>query len=669
MTSLKLWKSPRKSIGTKLFLIIFISIVVIVSILGVSSYLLSKQIIKDEVAQAQQQTITMATDKMDTMLASYAGLTRQMLIDKELQTQFVQLSGLELGTYEKVAIEKSLREDLDSLRASNPGITAIRLVPKSLDKARIISTSGATSVEQGAEITADLNKIIEADGEIFYIPSKVKGIFGFTTEPSFTLGRLLKNMNNRSSEYILLMEFPVKMLEDTFKNLNFGEEGSLTIVTKENGIIYSSMTDAIVGTEGPSYSNKQLVVRQASEVTGWTLQGAVQLKELVTRTQTILILTVIMCGLAALAAILIGYALVRMVARPLENMCGLMEQAENGNLMVRSSQKGSDEIARLGNSFDRMLGEIGTLVNRTNDSAKQVTIRAEELIEVSNQMRLSTEYINDSTGQIANGAVQLANEAEKGLESVDTIRKTMERVASTNEGLNRSSDRFQQTSSSAAVQMLGLVGLTDETERKSKALIDRINQLKTSTSSIRKLLDVMNAIARQTNILSLNAAIEAARSGASGKGFMVVAGEIRQLAEQSKNSIVTVNDMTATIETEMEATVAELHAVLPMLKEQSTAVNSAAYTFGHMEQEMNQVMLEIASSTESINQLGLMQQNLLMTIGNVSAVSEQSAASSMEVSSLTVDQLSISGRLVELSKHLEALSGDLHEQLMKFKSA
>ncbi|MUT65402.1 methyl-accepting chemotaxis protein [Paenibacillus sp. NEAU-GSW1] len=666
MVKLNARNNRQRSIGTKLFLITFIGIVLLVSVLGVVSYSLSKQIIKDEVSQAQQQTLGMAADKMDATLSSFTGLTRQMLIDKELQAQFNNINSSSTGTYEKVAMETNIRGKLDSVRASNPSIGSLRLIPKSLNKSRIISSSGASSADMNDAIKADLEQVLKADGEVVFIATKAKGLFGFASEPSFAVARLLKNMKQRDSEYIIIMEFPVKLLSETFSKLNFGEGGSMTILTADEKVVYSSDAALEIGAAGPAHTSGQLVVRQPSAVTGWTLEGTSLTKQLLTRTNTILILTFAMCGLAAFVAVLIGYYLVRLVARPLAVIFGLMKEAENGNLTVRAANKGNDEIARLGGSFNRMMQQIGSLVNETNDSARQVTDRAERLIEVSRTMRHSSQHIDDATGQIANGAMQLAHEAEKGMESVDTIRNTMEEVASTNEGLNVSSDRFQSASREAATQMVTLVGLTDETAQKSHQLLTRIHQLKNSTASIRKLLDVMNAIARQTNILSLNASIEAARSGAAGKGFMVVAEEIRQLAEQSKQSIVTVSDMTNQIEQEMEATIAELQSVAPLLQEQSSAVNTAASTFSHMENQMNQVMQEISSSTSSIHQLGEMQKFLVLTISNVSAVSEQSAAASMEVASLTKEQLSISGELYELSKQLESLSANLHGQLMKF---
>lgn len=88
----------------------------------------------------------MATDKLDALLAGYVGLTRQMLVDKDLQAEFKQITGSTLGTYEKMAVERDIRVKLDSIRASNPAITALRLVPKTMIKERIVSTTGTATL-------------------------------------------------------------------------------------------------------------------------------------------------------------------------------------------------------------------------------------------------------------------------------------------------------------------------------------------------------------------------------------------------------------------------------------------------------------------------------------------------------------------------------------------
>lgn len=113
----------------------------------------------------------------------------------------------------------------------------------------------------------------------------------------------------------------------------------------------------------------------------------------------------------------------------------------------------------------------------------------------------------------------------------------MKSVIQTNLLMAKSAAEVQRVSMEGSTQMNGLSESTDSTEKIFRVLAEKIEELKESSSSIHKILEVLGSITKQTNILSLNATIEAARAGTAGKGFMVVADEIRQLADQSKQSI------------------------------------------------------------------------------------------------------------------------------------
>src|SRR3981081_2815600 len=108
-----------------------------------------------------------------------------------------------------------------------------------------------------------------------------------------------------------------------------------------------------------------------------------------------------------------------------------------------------------------------------------------------------------------------------------------------------------------------------------RSMVDKVDNLKDSTRSIRKILDVLNNMTKQTNILSLNGTIDAARAGASGKGFMVVADEIRKLADQSRQSIDVVGQITETITKEIDETVKVLSNATPIFQEQIESVKEA----------------------------------------------------------------------------------------------
>jgi methyl-accepting chemotaxis protein len=215
--------------------------------------------------------------------------------------------------------------------------------------------------------------------------------------------------------------------------------------------------------------------------------------------------------------------------------------------------------------------------------------------------------------------------------------------------------------------MTELTVKTGATEELTRSMVDKVNKLKDSTSSIRKILDVLNIMTKQTNILSLNATIEAARAGAAGKGFMVVADEIRKMADQSRQSIEVVGQIIVTIQREIDETVQMLSDAYPMFQEQIASVKETDGIFQQVLWNMEQFIDKLQDVRTSVRSLSSSQLTLNDAMSNVSAVAEQSSATSEEVASLSSEQMSISDGLVNLSEKLEGLSNSLKESLSRFQ--
>src|SRR5690606_527584 len=186
----------------------------------------------------------------------------------------------------------------------------------------------------------------------------------------------------------------------------------------------------------------------------------------------------------------------------------------------------------------------------------------------------------------ANGSTSLAVEAEKGNDLTLLINEQMEQVLLANKEMVQSAHQVENASEQGTTYMAELIEKTSMTEEMTKEMVDKVDSLKDSTSSIVQILDVLNAVTKQTNILSLNATIEASRAGNAGKGFMVVANEIRNLADQSTQSIDVVAQITDRIQNEIVETVDVLSKAHPMFQEQIHSVKEANVIFENVQGQM-----------------------------------------------------------------------------------
>ncbi len=670
--------NPFKSVGMKLFFSFFLSIVSFVLVIGLLSYNTSKDIVKSEVADGTLATVEQANEKLDIILKQYEQLTMQFIVDSDLQKLFVAALNPNSDDFTKFDSQRNIQANFTQYTFTDSNIQAIHLL---MSNGQNISTGGTV---MGADLreTDWYLSVREKNGTVVWLPTAPGGIIPSSTKaPTFGIARQLKDPSTGTDVGIVMIELKYSLFENAIGSLSDVEHDRLTMIADaDNRILYSENIEligsdlnvSITDEESAQFEdedqagNEALVAFAASQVTGWTLIGTIPISTLVEPAQVILTSTLIVALIAAVIAIGLSLVIVKNIGSPLVQLRNLMKKGEQGHLHVRSAIKNRDEIGELGKSFNEMMEKITFLVMQTSESAQQVLDTSAELLDSSRKTALSAKEISVATEEIAGGASTLALEAERGNDLTIHIGDQMRNVVDANLKMGTAASEVRKVSEQGTTYMNELILKTNSTEEKTRTMVEKVDKLKDSTTSIRKILDVLNSVAKQTNILSLNATIEAARAGAAGKGFMVVADEIRKLADQSRQSIDIVAQITETIQTEIDETVEVLSEAYPMFQEQIVSVKEADKIFNEVQENMNGFIVQLDSVTESIQQLEQSQTILSEAMSNVSAVSEESSATSEEVASLSTEQLSVSQGLVSLAERLETLSTSLKESLSKF---
>ncbi|MEF3312897.1 methyl-accepting chemotaxis protein [Paenibacillus sp. GYB004] len=675
-------KNPVKSLGVRLFLIFFASIVSMVLVVGILSYQISKGVIKDKVADASHETIVQATDKVDFLLESLENITVQIMSDEVVSDNMIKYKDKTLSNFDKLQTGQAVNNRLKSYVLSNSKLADVHIVPYAPDVTDTYRT--ITTLKDDVYTTPWFQEIKNGDGRITFLGTSKAGYAASAN--TFAVARVLRNIKSGTIEGILILEVKTSALKDALGTVSIGEGSEIRIVGKDNKIVYSEKSEDIEaayrvdlaaridstqvtsGTFDTEIEDKHyLAVYDPISKSGWYVVGAVPVGELVKDAEQISKITVIMVIIAALLAIFVGYVVIRLIARPIVAIRNLMMEGASGNLTVRTKNTGrQDEIGQLSVSFNQMMEQITSLVSRTNISAKEVLGTAAELSDASKKTEQAAKEIAVATEEIASGASSLAVEAERGSDLTGSISQKVGHVVDANVLMEAAAAEVQQASRKGTSYMTELITKTGTTEDMIRSMADKVEKLQESTSSIRKILEMLNNITKQTNILSLNATIEAARAGAAGKGFMVVADEIRKLADQSKQSIDVVAQITERIQSEMKETVDVLSEAYPIFQEQIASVKDADGIFKQVQQQMDGFAAKLQEVTLSVQELKNSQVVLSDAMSNVSAVAEQSSATSQEVASLSTEQLSISGGLVRLSDKLEELSDSLKESLSKF---
>jgi methyl-accepting chemotaxis protein len=675
--------NPLRSVGATLFLFIFISIIACVLSVGIVAYNTSTDIVRDYASSTSQETIVQGAGKMDSVFEQYSVGAQMFMTDPVFQQEIRTLrSSRDDG--EKAQAGRMIDERVNAFWKSNPAISRILIIPTD-DRGTMITNGeklGASYVEKARKYDW-YNQALEAKGNEVWIESPLDGFYDIPVDPAIGVAFAMKGSISSVPQYVLLMELKLKEIKEKLGKISLGDDSHIVIVNNSNQMIIpedlsqygkpasvklqEKPEDQGVFETTTSSGDKVLAIHSKFAKSDWRLVGTLPVDALLTGADQIYRFTVIITIIAACVAALLGLLVVMLIARPLGRLRNLMNEGERGNLRVRMKLKRKDEIGQVAESFNSMMAEITSLVQQTSHSAQEVLHTAAELTASSHKTAGSAKEIAVATEEIAGGATSLAVEAERGNDLTQTIQEQMQKVIDANKQMELAAAQVESAGQQGTEYMMKLIQKTGMTEDLTRDMVGKVDQLRDSTSSILKILDVLNNLTKQTNILSLNATIEAARAGSAGKGFMVVADEIRKLADQSRQSIDVVAQITDTIQQQIDDTVDVLSNAYPLFQEQIASVKESNQIFLTVQGQMGLFVGSMEAVTNAIGTLEQSQIVLAEAMGNVSAVAEQSSATSEQVASLSSEQLNISDGLVQLSARLEEVSIQLQQSLTRFQ--
>lgn len=332
----------------------------------------------------------------------------------------------------------------------------------------------------------------------------------------------------------------------------------------------------------------------------------------------------------ALLTVLLAILLTRSIVGPLNLAVKVAEDVANSDLSKHVEVNGNDEVSRLQQALSTMQGNLRGTIQRISGSATQLASAAEEL--------------NAVTEEGSRGLQQQNNEIDMAATAVNEMTAAVEEVASNAVTTSEAS----QQSSAAALQGQQRVSATvtaiSQMNQDVEATSEQVRQLAGQTRDIGKVLEVIRAIAEQTNLLALNAAIEAARAGEAGRGFAVVADEVRALAHRTQQSTQEIETMVSGIQqgssqavNAMQNSSSKAQSTLDVARSAGDALEEITRSIG----EISQRNLVIASAAEEQAQVAREVDRNLVNIRDLSmqssAGAHQTTAASQELSRLALD--------------------------------
>ncbi|MGC7872855.1 methyl-accepting chemotaxis protein [Desulfosporosinus sp. SYSU MS00001] len=381
-----------------------------------------------------------------------------------------------------------------------------------------------------------------------------------------------------------------------------------------------------------------------------------------------LVIMFILIGISIVFALTLGLFLSRNLTKRLGNIVRFAEALGNDDLTQQLTIYGHDEIGQLGLSINKATRSMEELVTSISDSCQTMNAQSQELSATTEELYATMQTIQHSTQQIAQGSEELsASTEEVGASSVEIEEFSKQLAQKADEGQHNALEISDRASD---VKNKGVKAVEEADSLYSDKAVNVKKALEEAkvVEEIKVMAETIGSISEQTNLLSLNASIEAARAGDAGRGFSVVADEVRKLAEQSQSAVGNIYNVISVVQRAFDNLITNTQELLGFIENRVKPDYEAYAQTGILYEEdarfISQMSQEIASRTQSISSVTA---QISQAIQNVTATAEESATSSEEISKSILQTTLAIEQISQSAQAQVVLSGTLSELIGRFK--
>ena len=376
---------------------------------------------------------------------------------------------------------------------------------------------------------------------------------------------------------------------------------------------------------------------------------------------------VILDAIIFILAVLASVYLARRIARPLSAVANAAKDIANGDLAVHAIQyQAKDEIGDLVTAFSIMTSNLRNLVGQVAKSSEQVAAASEELTASAEQSAQAAGQVAETITNVSTGASHQVNTVEQTVSVVQEMKSAINHIASSAYKVSEKSGetaRVATTGGEAVLQAREQMQVIKNSVTQSAEVVEKLGE---RSQQIGEIVDVISGIAGQTNLLALNAAIEAARAGEQGRGFAVVADEVRKLAEQSHEATQKISIIIRDIQAETRIAVGSMNQGTAEVARGTEVIATTGERFNAivtMVQELNRDIQGIGAATE---ELSASSDEVVRSVDSVRTVASETAGDTQTISAAAEEQSASMEEIASSSQALAHMAGELQAVISKF---
>lgn len=586
---------------------IFISLIPLL-LTGYISYIKSSHAIERMVSSYSIEIIKQLSMNTSSKVNEVFSLTKEFIISAEIQDSAVMTNDSdELAIFD---VNRKVNDFIIKKMAANSAIKRILL------KTKNGTNYGAVQAESeilSDESLAEIDKKLEAvKGNAILSLAKAQD----DTTQLVVARTIISSATGENIARLIILIKP-EVFSNYLKRINLGEGVEIAIIDSD-GIIIAGNADNIFGLgfkentlinrikagkdsfEADIDEESHLISFEKVENTEWYIFTGVPFSYLNAESNNVRNIIIIITLLSFIIALMLAYIITSSISYPLKKLTGLIKEAKSGNLVLEAEDKNKDEIADVIVTFNDMVRNISALVLKVNSSAQKVLKSAAEIATSAERSHITSEQVGITIQEIAKGATNQAIDIYAGVNLLSTLSGDINEVGKI---ISKVAEVVNDTGKLSEDTMVSVKSLNDKAMESSSAsirIVQNINDLNKDMKEIQNITKLIVGISDQTNLLSLNAAIEAARAGAAGKGFAVVADEVRKLADKSRDSSIKINEIVKRVKYKTEMAVKEADYTSQIIANQMDAVMLTDQSFKTIYSEMNLIKERIYALNQSL---------------------------------------------------------------------
>ncbi len=383
-----------------------------------------------------------------------------------------------------------------------------------------------------------------------------------------------------------------------------------------------------------------------------------------------MMLKTLITGLVAMAIVIsiAIYAAVKL-SNAIKANVEAINQLSTGDLSVRINEKivrRRDELGQTARAIISLADKLGDVIGSAKNSSSELDMSAEYLSATAETISLTADNVTSAVDNVAYGASNQAESLQDAVASVEEINDAIQNITDNTNHMNKIAGYMQDNSQTSSAALQELQASTEETINAIEDIVTKIDKTNKAVESVVEAVAIIDSIAAQTNLLSLNASIEAARAGDAGRGFAVVANEIRDLAEQSATAAKNIEEIMGVLSADSQATMTNAGQVQVSVEKQGEVLNRTIDVVNTMIGNIDESLVVTKKIVESVDQSDKATKVFADTINSLSAISQENAASTEETRASMLELAETVGKLSEKANNLNDISKILEREMSYF---